>query len=99
MENTSKLLSQHIEKEEISQLHFASANAVATHEEHKLLQHALDRACREGNEFKSKVKIVFVSESGRHEVHTTIWNVSDDAISLKGGVVIPTRCIQSIEYL
>lgn len=99
MEN--KTLNAHpvIEKEQIVGLHFPQTEVLGNLSQKQQRQLALDKACRLGNEYKGKVKIVFQSEAGIMEVHTTIWNVSTDTISLKGGIFIPISCIYSIEYL
>jgi hypothetical protein len=88
-----------IEKENISGLHFSKGEVLTNKTAIDARRFYLDEACRLGNEFKGKVKIVFKSDEGIYEVHTTIWNVGDDIVSLKAGVYIPVPCIISIEHL
>lgn len=88
-----------VEKENIAGMHFPKEEVLQSPKAIESRKFYLDEACRLGNEFKGKVKIVFQSLEGIHEVHTTIWNVGDDSVSLKGGVFIPIQCIHSIEHL
>lgn len=87
-----------IEKENMAGMHFPKGEVLASNTEIQARIHALSDACRLGNEFKGKVRIVFMSEQGIREVHTTIWNVSEDAVSLKGGVFIPMHAIIYVEH-
>ena len=87
-----------IEKEAIANMHFPKGEVLTASSEIQARVQTLSEACRLGNEFKGKVRIVFMSEQGIREVNTTIWNVSDDAVSLKGGVFIPMHVIFYAEH-
>lgn len=88
-----------IEKEAISGMRFPKGDVLENPKAIDERQAALDEACRLGNEYKGKVKIIFVSQDGIREVHTTIWNVSNDLVSLKSGIFIPVHCIVSINRM
>lgn len=87
-----------IEKEAIAQMHFPKGEVLNSNSEIRVRIDALAEACRLGNEFKGKVRILFMTEEGIKEVHTTIWNVSEDSISLKSGIFIPIHAIIHVEY-
>ena len=57
----------------------------------------LHLARRLGNTFKCKVKIRFCAAHNMYEVNTTVWHVSENYVSFKGGVVIPVACIDKIK--
>ncbi len=57
----------------------------------------LHLARRLGNAFKCKVKIRFCAAHNMYEVNTTVWHVSENYVSFKGGVVIPVACIDKIK--
>lgn len=86
-----------IDKEHIPGLHFPKGEVLENKTQIENRTKTLEEACRLGNEFKGKVRIVFMSDQGIKEVHTTIWNVGDNVISLKAGVFIPIHSIFSIE--
>ncbi len=88
-----------IDKDSIAGMRFPKGDVL---ENQKLIaerQRTLEEACRLGNEYKGKVRIVFASQDGIREVHTTIWNVSDEFVSLKSGIFIPIHCIISISRM
>ncbi|ERJ59723.1 hypothetical protein [Sphingobacterium paucimobilis] len=58
----------------------------------------LKDAQRLGNEFKSKVTIVFNTEDGPMRIETTVWSLTDKYIQIKSGVLIPLSSIISVEY-
>jgi hypothetical protein len=88
-----------IEKEDIAFIHFPQHEVLKSKVSLENRESQLSQACRLGNEYKGKVRIVFQSAEGIKEVHTTIWNVSDNVVSLKGGIIIPIRCIYSVEIM
>ncbi len=87
-----------IEKEAIANMHFPKGEVLTANTAIQARMQALTEACRLGNEFKGKTRIVFMSEQGIREVNTTIWNVSEDAVSLKAGVFIPMHAIMYVEH-
>ena len=57
----------------------------------------LQLARRLGNAFKCKVKITFCAAHNMYEVNTTVWHVSENYVSFKGGIVMPVACIDRIK--
>lgn len=53
----------------------------------------LSYSCRLGNEFKGKTVITFETTNGPRAVETTIWSVTDNHLTLKGGVDIPLSSV------
>ena len=83
-----------IQKEEIPGLQIVPAfvdNSQKWHEE-------LAYATRLGNEFKGKTAIVFETTQGPCEVETTVWSVTDNYLTLKGGVTIPLQSVIRVHY-
>lgn len=83
-----------IEKESISNYKIIAAESNRSEE----LRSKLNDAQRLGNEFKSKVAIVFNTEDGPIRVETTVWSLTDKYIQIKSGVLIPLSAIISVEY-
>ena len=50
-----------------------------------------------GNNFESKVKIVFNTLEGYCEIFTTVWATTEKFILLKGGNYIPLEAIAHVE--
>lgn len=53
----------------------------------------LQYSCRLGNEFKGKTVITFETSRGPRAVQTTVWSVTDNHVTLKGGVEIPLNSV------
>lgn len=83
-----------IEKERVAQLNFLPA----LEDNSKRWRSELDYAVRLGNAYKGKTSVTFVSKEGTFEVHTTIWAVTENELSLKGGVHIPLKSITDIHF-
>lgn len=83
-----------IEKEHISDHKIIAADINRANELHD----KLNDAQRLGNEFKSKVSIVFNTEDGPMRIETTVWSLTDRYIQIKSGILIPLSSIISIEY-
>lgn len=58
----------------------------------------LQNAARLGNEFKSKVILVFQTEEGPKQVETTVWAVTENYIQLKSGMYLPIQSILDVRY-
>ena len=56
----------------------------------------LQYSVRLGNEFKGKTVVTFETTKGPLSVETTIWSVTDNHLSLKGGVEIPLSSVIDI---
>lgn len=50
-----------------------------------------------GNNFQSKVKIVFNTLEGYREVFSTVWATTEQFILLKGGTHIPLEAIAYVD--
>lgn len=50
-----------------------------------------------GNNFHSKVRVIFNTVEGYKEVFTTIWATTEKFILLKGGNFIPLEAIAHVE--
>jgi hypothetical protein len=77
-----------IEKEEIAQLHFSSAEVLHSTVQVSERDHALQNAVILGNIEKQKCKIVFHADEGDSYVETTVWAVTDKHVFLKGGLAL-----------
>lgn len=83
-----------IEKESIRQYKIIHADKDRSQELHdKILA-----AQRLGNEFKSKVSILFQTDAGPRRVETTVWSATEKYIQLKNGIHIPLTSIIDIDY-
>ncbi len=83
-----------IPKEDIPKYKLAKAS-----EDHRgELRHKLQNALRLGNEFKSKATITFQTHEGPKRVETTVWTLTDDALQIKNGVVLPLGSLLDIDY-
>ncbi|MFA6152516.1 MAG: hypothetical protein WC716_14430 [Chitinophagaceae bacterium] len=83
-----------IEKENVPQLNFMPADK----DNSKKWKQDLDYAVRLGNEHKGKTTVTFVSKEGIFQVETTIWSVTENELSLKGGIHIPLKSITDIHF-
>jgi len=52
-----------------------------------------------GNSYKHKIKIVFDSDEGLKEVHTTVWAFSEGYVVLKGSIYIPVDAVLEVQLL
>lgn len=87
-------MSNRIEKEAIPELHLIPAPI----DNSKKWKIELAYAVRLGNEHKGKTTISFTAKEGNYLVETTIWSVTDNSLSLKGGITIPLNCITDIHF-
>jgi hypothetical protein len=78
-----------IAKEQIPELRIVPAFVDRTKE----WLNQLTYSCRLGNEFKGKTVITFETTSGPRAVETTIWSVTDNHLTLKGGLDIPLSSV------
>ncbi|MBW7845074.1 MAG: hypothetical protein H3C45_05425 [Bacteroidia bacterium] len=88
-----------INKEDIPSVKFVSYEVLDKESDKLLRRELIEKAMILGNSSKGKSKIFFMSEDGLLEVETTVWQASDDLITLKGGLMIPVHCIERIELL
>ncbi|MCP4521786.1 MAG: hypothetical protein GY827_08880 [Cytophagales bacterium] len=88
-----------IEKENLHLFSFSTSDVLKSDLMKAKRKLNIQKAVRLGNLYKGKVKIKF--RNVKHEllsVHTTIWALGSDFISLKGGRAIPIKAIESIEF-
>lgn len=86
-------------KEDVASLHFPKEDVLFLKDDQKKREKRLQDAITLGNIEHEKVKIIFQDIEGLKRVETTIWAVTDKAVVLKKGVVIPIHRIVSIELL
>lgn len=88
-----------IAKEEVPSLRFSATEVLAEEAKRILRSSKLRKALALGNLFKNKVRMIFVTEDGdEKQVETTIWAVTENYVSLKGGAIIPTQAIKDVEF-
>ena len=87
-----------VRKEDVSDLKFVSINKPGDPTFTEQLRSDLERALLLGNSLHLKVKIIFETTEGTRLTDTTIWNLTEHYIILKGNVDIPIRAIHRIEF-
>lgn len=61
------------------------------------LKSKLELALKLGNTFNGKCNLIFHTTAGNKKVHTSIWNVTDEHIELKGGETLLISSIVDIQ--
>lgn len=88
-----------IEKEKLPTIRFSKEEVIPEKAAQINRSINLFRAMLLGNIEHCKVNIIFKDQDDiLHKVETTIWSVSEDYISLKGGKNIPIKAITAIEF-
>jgi hypothetical protein len=88
----------YLEKEQLHNLSFFKHDILPDKEDQVQRLNSLSRARSLGNLFRSKVTIVFMTNSGLlQQVETTVWSMSDEFVLLKGGTFIPVKAILALE--
>jgi hypothetical protein len=89
----------YIEKENLREVGFWKEDVLTDKVKMRLRDIYLKKAELLGNSYKGKVRIVFKSKSAQlYVVETTIWAASEEYISLKAGINIPTKSICAVEF-
>lgn len=88
-----------VDKESVRLLNFPREEVLKTSDSAKERRSLLERATILSNLYHNKVKITFEDSDGLKMVDTTIWATTDNAIMLKGGIVMPIHRILSIELI
>ena len=87
-----------IDKELITPLQFAKKEVLTNPEDRKKRLNDLFRSQTLGNLLQTKVKITFESADDQtYQVHTTVWAVGADFVSLKSGLFIPIHAILQVD--
>ncbi|MFN3315913.1 MAG: hypothetical protein ACK40K_03810 [Raineya sp.] len=88
-----------VRKEDLHLLTFPEKDVLATEQERAMRMYYLQRALSLGNLYYEKVSINFFDAQGNsYYVHTTIWAICEDMITLKCGQVLPIRAISEIIF-
>jgi hypothetical protein len=88
-----------IPKESLNNYSFLKEDVLKTEESKKIRAYMLERAERLGNAYKGKVKIFFKTfDSLTKSVETTVWCFADDYVILKGGLFLPLRAIEKVDF-
>ncbi|TAH42611.1 MAG: hypothetical protein EYC69_05080 [Bacteroidetes bacterium] len=87
-----------VQKEDIPGLKFRNISAEKDANFHSNLRSDLHRALLLGNASHQKVKIIFETSEGRMVTDTTVWNLTENYIILKGNVDIPIHSILGIDF-
>ena len=87
-----------IDRNSIPQLEFLSKDVLLTLDSKKSRQKQLQDATFIGNIEEKKVTLEFLSKSGFHLIHTTIWAVTNEWVVLKEKQQIPIKSIRAIEF-
>ena len=85
-----------IAKEDVGRLRFPNEDVLSSENDRKLRRSALERAMTLGNLERIKFKVYFEDLQTKFFVDTTIWGVTDEAVILKQGLIIPSKRIISI---
>lgn len=95
--STTQYKATPVAKEEVFKLRFPMTDVLSDKDERFRRWYNLNRALTLGNNHHGKVRIVFDLDNGETcEVNTTIWALTDEHISLKGGTTIPLAAIREV---
>lgn len=86
-----------IEKSKISELHFPDKEVLLSEDAIQQRKRDIERAILLGNNYKTKVKIIFADDEGIKQIKTTIWGITDKRILLNKALVIPINRIHEIK--
>lgn len=90
---------QLIAKEELVNIQFAREDALEDPVKIRLRSIYLQKAEKLGNIYKEKVSMMIKTREGKYlTVETTIWAASEEYITIKGGINIPTKAIFHIGF-
>lgn len=92
--NTVIMFENLIPKEEVETYHIVPAHD----DKSDYWKEHLNYAVRLGNEFKSKTTITFNTTEGPRSVETTVWSLTENYISLKGGILLPLNSILNVHF-
>jgi len=87
-----------LKKEDISEQKFVTLQHHDDPVFSKQCRNDLERAVYLGNSEHQKVKIIFETTEGTMVTDTTVWNLTENYIILRGNTDIPIRAIHRIEF-
>ena len=87
-----------VEKENLQIQSFYPLEVLKSSEDVNNRNGDLHKAMLLGNSYHYKVRIVFETIEGTKSVETTVWFATEKFIMLKGGSVIPVRCIKRVIF-
>ncbi len=88
-----------IPKEFLNSYTFLKEDVLKTEESKIIRASKLEKALKLGNVYHRKVRILFrTMDSLSKMVETTVWFVSGEYVSLKGGVFLPVRAIEDVDF-
>jgi len=85
-----------IKKESLIDVQYPIVDVLKSRIDRLRRRSALYNAMLLGNTFKRKVKILFNTSKNKFFIHTTVWYVGKDFVTLKGGRVVPISSIYKI---
>lgn len=92
-------LAEIIDKDTIPTLQFPHDDILTDPAAVQQRRHDAERAASLGNNYQGKLDIYFQTADGAiKRVHTTIWAVHQEYISLKSGITIPLRAIIGFDF-
>ncbi|EAZ80611.1 hypothetical protein [Algoriphagus machipongonensis] len=87
-----------IEKEQLAHLFFSKKEVLNNPDLQKDRLSKLIRSQTLGNLLRTKVLLTFsTADDHIYQIHTTVWAVGPDFISLKGGLTLPVSSILAID--
>jgi len=61
------------------------------------IMNKLNHICKDGNLFRNKHSITFLSENGQMKINTTVWMVGTNYVLMKENIYIPIESIINID--
>ena len=89
--------SKMIEKENLGSLSFMPHDVLLASDDLKQRENDLNNALKLGNTYKHKVKIYFRDIESNKHLETTIWQLDEQNITLKSGIILPIKSIYKVE--
>ncbi len=90
---------QIIGSEKINELRFLANDVLVSQEDKDRRKMEIQRGVRMGNIFHQESKIVFEICEGLKVIETIILSATDTHVMIRGGSVIPVRCIYKIDFV
>ena len=88
-----------VEKEELTEVRFASGDVLTDLVEKQRRRHDADRAVTLGNAYHGKLDIYFQTADGATKrVATTIWAADAEHLTLKSGYSLPLRAVLGFDF-